>query len=166
MILELFLLGLFKMTDTLLGTAKTILVQRNRSILAGIALGLSNFIYMSITKDIVMSDNTLSLIIVSVASGIGCCLAITISNKFSKEKTYVNVILSDDIEAMKQLRDFLADNKITNIAGDSYTRDWDRKTLSITAYAETKEQSRLIDEYLENSNTKFKRMVQNRRYKI
>ena len=166
MVLELFLLGLFKMIDTLLGTAKTILVQRNRCILAGVALGLSNFIYMSITKDIVASDSMLSLIIVSVASGIGCCLAIAFSNKFSKEKTYVNVILSDDIEAMKQLRDFLADNKITNIAGDSYTRDWDRKTLSITAYAETKEQSRLIDNYLENSDTKFKRMVENRRHRI
>lgn len=163
MILELFMLGIFKMIDTLLGTAKTILVQRNRSILAGVALGVSNFIYMSITKDIITSDNTLSLFVVSIASGIGCCLAITIGNKFSKEKTYVNVIMSDDINEMKKLRDFLAENKITNIAGDSYTRDWDRKTLSITAYAETKEQSRLIDDYLENSNTKFKRMVQNRK---
>ena len=162
LILQLCLLGFLKMIDTLLGTAKTILVQRNKGILAGIALGLSNFIYLYITKDIVTSDSTASLIIVSIASGVGCYLAIAFNNKFSKEKTYVNVILSDNVEDMKTLRDFLALNKITNIVNDSYDLSWE-KTLSITAYAETKEQSRLIDNYLHNSDAKFKRVVQNKR---
>ena len=81
----IFLFG-FKMMDNLLGTTKTLLVQRNRAILAGLALGLSNFIYMYITKDIVTSDGTASLIIVSITSGVGCCLAIAFNNKFSKEK--------------------------------------------------------------------------------
>ena len=36
---------------------------------------------------------------------------------------------------------------------------------TITAYAETKEQSRLIDTYMESSNVKFKRMVENHRTK-
>jgi hypothetical protein len=160
----IFLFG-FKMMDNLLGTTKTLLVQRNRAILAGLALGLSNFIYMYITKDIVTSDNTLSLVIVSIASGLGCALAVKLGNHFSKDKTYVNVILSDDIEAMKQLRDFLADNKITNVAGDSYTLDWSKKTLSITAYAETRDQSKLIDDYIESNDAKFKRLVQNKRVK-
>ena len=44
----IFLFG-FKVIDNLLGTTKTLLVQRNRAILAGLALGLSNFIYMYIT---------------------------------------------------------------------------------------------------------------------
>lgn len=99
----------------------------------------------------------------SIASGVGCCLAVAISNHFSKDKTYVNVIMSDDVDEMKQLRDFLAENKITNVASDSYTRDWSRKTLTITAYAETKDQSRLIDNYIGDSNTKFKRVVQGNR---
>lgn len=152
------------MVDTLLGTAKTILVQRNKSILAGVALGLSNFIYLCITKNVVTSDSMTSLIVVSIASGIGCCLAITISNHFSKDTTYVNVIMSDNIEEMRKLRDFLATNKITNVVSDSYDREWN-KSLSITAYAETKDQSRLIDKYVENNDVKFKRLVQNRRVK-
>ena len=158
----LYFMGLFvaKVFDNALGTAKTILVQRNRCILAGIALGLSNFIYISITKDIVMTDSIFALVVVSVASGVGCCLAIAFDNKFSKEKTYVNVIMSDDKDEMKRLRDFLVEHKITNVASDSYTKDWKRKTLTITAYAETKNQSRLIDEYIEMSETKFKRLVQ------
>lgn len=161
----IYLAALFvaKVFDNALGTAKTILVQRNQCVLAGLALGLSNFIYLSITKDIVTTDSTLALVVVSIASGVGCCLAVAFNNKFSKEKTYVNVIMSDDKEEMMKLRDFLAENKITNVASDSYTMDWERKTLTITAYAETKSQSRLIDEYIETSNAKFKRLVQDKR---
>lgn len=161
----LYLAALFvaKVFDNALGTAKTILVQRNQCVLAGLSLGLSNFIYLSITKDIVTTDSTLALVVVSIASGIGCCLAVAFNNKFSKEKTYVNVIMSDDKEEMMKLRDFLAENKITNVASDSYTMDWERKTLTITAYAETKSQSSLIDEYIGTSNAKFKRLVQDKR---
>ena len=159
-ILYLAVIFIFKMIDNLLGTAKTILVQRNKGLLAGLALALSNFIYFCITKNIVTSDGVASLIVVSIASGVGCCLAIAFNNKFSKDKTYVNVILSDDMYEMMRLRDFLATNKITNIISDSYDLNWE-KTLSITAYAETKYQSKLIDKYLKNNNTKFKRLVQN-----
>ena len=157
--LYMFILFLAKVLDNTLNTAKTILVQRNRCLLAGVALGLSNFIYLSITKDIVTSDSTLALVIVSIASGVGCCLAVALSNRFSKDRTYVNVILSDDKEAMKEFRDFLAENHITNVATDSYTLDWSRKSISITAYAQTKAQSRLIDEYIERSLSKCKRVI-------
>ena len=95
----MFILFLAKVLDNTLNTAKTILVQRNRCLLAGVALGLSNFIYLSITKDIVTSDT------------------------------------------------------------DSYTLDWSRKSISITAYAQTKAQSRLIDEYIERSLLKCKRVI-------
>lgn len=155
----MFILFLAKVLDNTLNTAKTILVQRNRCLLAGVALGLSNFIYLSITNDIVTSDSTLALVIVSIASGVGCCLAVALSNRFSKDRTYVNVILSDDKEAMKEFRDFLAENHITNVATDSYTLDWSRKSISITAYAQTKAQSRLIDEYIERSLLKCKRVI-------
>ena len=155
----MFILFLAKVLDNTLNTAKTILVQRNRCLLAGVALGLSNFIYLSITKDIVTSDSTRALVIVSIASGVGCCLAVALSNRFSKDRTYVNVILSDDKEAMKEFRDFLAENHITNVATDSYTLDWSRKSISITAYAQTKAQSRLIDEYIERSLLKCKRVI-------
>lgn len=159
-ILYLIILFLAKVLDNTLGTAKTILVQRNRCILAGAALGLSNFIYLSITKDIVTSNSSLALAIVSIASGVGCCLAVAMSNRLSKDRTYVNVIMSDDKEAMKMFRDFLAEHHITNVATDSYTLDWRTKTITITVYANTKAESRLIDEYIENSALKFKRVIQ------
>lgn len=63
------------------------------------------------------------------------------------------------MQAMKFFRDFLANYHITNVATDSYTLDWSKKTITITAYAETKDQSRLIDEYIENSDLKCKRVI-------
>ena len=159
-IIHLAVLFFAKVLDNALSTAKTILIQRNRCLLAGVALALSNYIYFSITKNIVTADNDFAIVVVSIASGVGCCLAVVLNNKLSKEKTYVNVIMSDDKEAMQKLRDYLAEQHITNVATDSYTRDWNTKTITITAYAETKKESMLINQYIENSPLKFKRVIQ------
>lgn len=158
--IHLAVLFFAKMLDNALSTAKTILIQRNRCFLAGIALILSNYIYFCITKNIVTSESNLAIIVVSVASGVGCWLAMALTNRLSKERTYVNVIMSDDLEAMRQLRDFLAEHHITNVAADSYTLDWNTKTITITAYAETKKESMLINRYIDESPLKFKRVVQ------
>lgn len=98
--------------------------------------------------------------VVAIAGGVGCSLACFVNEKLSKDRTYVNVIMSDDLEEMKRLRDFLALHHITNVATDSYTLDWDAKTITITAYPETKAESRLINNFIEESETKFKRVIQ------
>lgn len=100
------------------------------------------------------------MLVVAVAGGVGCSLACFINERMSKDRPYVNVIMSDDLEEMKRLRDFLAKHHITNVANDSYTLDWNAKTISITAYPETKVESRLINEFIADSSTKFKRVIQ------
>lgn len=160
-VIKIVTLFFSKVLDNALGTAKTILIQKNKCFLAGIALAVSNFIYFKLTKDIVATDGDFALYVVAFASAVGCWLAIGFDNRFSKDKTYINVIMSDDIEEMKKFRDFLAEHKITNVAADTYAKDWSRKTLTISAYAETKQQSKLIDTYIQNSDVKFKRMIQN-----
>lgn len=154
--------GLFlaKVLDNALGTAKIILIQRNKTFFAGFALGLSNMIYFVITKNIVSSESNVSLIIVSVASAVGCWITVAINKYLSKDQLYVNVVMSDNLEAMKDFRDFLAEHHIKNVASDSYTLDWNTKTITITAYAETKQESSLISSYIKNSPNKFKRLVQ------
>lgn len=158
----LFLVTLFiaKVIDNAINTSKTIMIQRSRWILAGFAVILSDFIYFWITKRVVTSDSEIAMVVVAIAGGVGCSLACLINEKLSKERIYVNVIMSDDLSAMKELRDFLAKHHITNVAADSYTLDWNTKTISITAYPETKAESRLINEYLAMSESKFKRVVQ------
>ena len=159
-LIYLGVLFLAKVLDNALSTTKTILIQRSRWLLAGIAVVLSDFIYFWLTKRIVAAESDLAILIVAIAGGVGCALACLVSEKMSKDRTYVNVIMSDNLEAMRDFRDFLAKHHITNIAADTYTLDWNTKTISITAYAETKAENNLISEYIENSPLKFKRVIQ------
>lgn len=158
----IYLVALFiaKVVDNALGTTKTIMIQRSRWVIAGVAVVLSDFIYFSITKRVITADNSLAMLVVSFAGGVGCSLACFVNEKLSKDRTYVNVIMSDDLEEMKRFRDFLADHHITNVASDSYTVNWDKKTITITAYAETKADSRLINQFIDDSSAKFKRVIQ------
>ena len=158
-ILYLGVLFFAKMLDNALGTTKTILIQRNKWIFAGISVMLSDFIYFWVTKRIVTAESNLVILVVALAGGIGCALACLVSDKLSKDRTYVNVIMSDDLEAMKAFRDFLAKHHITNVASDTYTLNWNRKTISITAYTETKAENRLIKEYIKDSRLKFKHVI-------
>ena len=141
-IIYLEILFIAKVIDNAINTTKTIMIQRSRWVLAGIAVILSDFIYFWIMRNVVTSDHILTMLL-------GCSLACFMNDKLSKDRTYVNVIMSDNLEAMKNLRDFLAEHHITNVATDSYTLDWNTKTITITAYPETKaeaiEQARRID---------------------
>ena len=148
-----------KVIDNALSTAKTILIQRSRWIIAGVIVMLSDVIYFWVTKNIVSAESNLMIVIVYIAGGIGCSLACFMGERFSKSRTYVNVIMSDNLRAMQGLRDFLAEHHITNVASDSYTLDWNQKTITITAYPENKSEIRLIRDYIENSELKFKQVI-------
>ena len=151
---------LAKVVDNLLNTTKAIFIQRNKAILAGISLSLSTFIGYYITKIVVQSDGLVPNIVASIAAGVGCVVAVSISNKLSKDRLYVNVLMCDNIYAMRELHDMLSKKHITNVVTDTYTKDFKSKTITITAYCETKEQSKILDEYIASMNKKLKRVIQ------
>ncbi len=156
-IINVLMVSFVKIIDNILSTGKAILIQRNKAVLAGIFVAISQIIFYKLIN--VAQNGKYMIYVISVASGVGTYLAIFISNKFSKERLYVNVLLSDDKDAMMDLRNFLQLNKITNLTTDGYTKDF-KKTLAVTAYVETKEKSKLLDNYINNSNTKYKRIIQ------
>lgn len=156
-IINVLMVSFVKIIDNILSTGKAILIQRNKAVLAGIFVAVSQIIFYKLIN--VAQNGKYMIYVISVASGVGTYLAIFISNKFSKERLYVNVLLSDDKDAMIDLRNFLQLNKITNLTTDGYTKDF-KKTLAVTAYVETKEKSKLLDNYINNSNTKYKRIIQ------
>lgn len=158
-IIYLVLLFIAKVADNALCTTKTIMIQRSRWVIAGFAVILSNFIYFWITNRVVSADNSVAILVVAIVGDVGYSLACFVNEKLSKDRTYINVIMSDDIEEMKRLRDFLVDHHITNVVTDSYTLDWGNKTITIIAYAETKSESRLINKFIEESFVKFKRII-------
>lgn len=158
-VLNLLFLFVIKVIDNILGTSKTILIQQNKGILAALSVIISQIIFYKLIDAVGDSENDLTMYVVSIASGFGTYLAVILNDKFSKERTYVNVIMSDNREAMEDLRDYLKEHKITNLATDAYTKDW-QKTIAITAYAETKNESKLLDKYIAESDVKFKRVIQ------
>ena len=96
-ILSLILVFVAKVVDNVLSTSKTILIQKNKALIAGICVVVSEIIFYKLIAA-VSSNGGLTLYVVAFASGVGTMLAILISNRFSKEKTFVNVLLCDDIE--------------------------------------------------------------------
>lgn len=156
-IINVLMVSFVKIIDNVLSTGKSILIQRNKAVLAGVFVAISQIIFYKLID--VAQTGEFMIYVIAIASGVGTYLAIFISNKFSKERLYVNVLLADDKEAMMDLRNFLQLNKITNLTTDGYTKDF-KKTLAVTAYVETKEKSKLLDNYINNSNTKYKRIIQ------
>ena len=157
-LVNLFVIFIVKVIDNILGTSKTILIQKNKGFLAAITVVISQIIFYELIDVVSSSDSNLTMYVIAVASGFGTYLAVKLNDKFSKERTFVNVILSDNREAMEELRDYLREHKITNLATEAFTKEWD-KTIAITAYAETKEESKLLDEYIASSEIKFKRLI-------
>ena len=157
-LVNLFVIFIVKVIDNILGTSKTILIQKNKGFLAAITVVISQIIFYELIDAVSSSDSNLTMYVIAVASGFGTYLAVKLNDKFSKERTFVNVILSDNREAMEELRDYLREHKITNLATEAFTKEWD-KTIAITAYAETKEESKLLDEYIASSEIKFKRLI-------
>lgn len=155
----LILLFIAKVIDQALSTSKTIFIQRNHGLLAAIMLSLSDFIYFTIIKNVVVADSIIPMIVTAVASGVGCWLTVGLNNHFSKDRLYVNVLLCDDKNAVKQLATYLMGHDITCVVNDGYTKELDDKTLSLTAYTETKDQSKIIDNYIESNPNVFKRVV-------
>jgi len=156
--LNIIIISIVKIIDNILSTGKTILIQRNKGILAGLSVIISQVIFYKLIDAVNDSESDLIMYVISIASGVGTYLAILIGNKFSKERLYVNILLSDDMDAMVELRNYLQEYKITNLTTDGYTKDFE-KTLAITAYVETKEKSKLLDKYIEESNNKYKRII-------
>lgn len=158
-IINLLVVFFIKVLDNIISTSKTILIQKNKALLAGLMVFISQIIFYKLIGAVQESNSELIIYVIALASGIGTLLAIWVNNKFSKDRMYVNVIMCDNKEVMKNLRDYLKEHKITNLTTDGYTKNWE-KTLAITAYAETKEDSKLLDNFINNSEVKFKRIIQ------
>ena len=157
-ILNLITVFVVKVFDNVLSTGKTILIQKNKGLLAGISVIISQIIFYKLI-DAVSENGNLTMYVISIASGIGTMLAVKISDKFSKDRLFVNVLLCDDKNTMIDLREFLKKHHITNLATDGYTKNLSKKTIAITAYTETKAENRLIDDYLSTLNVKVKRII-------
>jgi uncharacterized protein YebE (UPF0316 family) len=155
---ELLILGLVKVFDNIITTAKNITTYQNKRMLTSILVIVSQFMFYLVIKSVVSDDSVISTMIVCICSGIGTYIAMLINDKTKRDLLYTNILTCSNNESIDELCDYLLEHKIKYIALDSYDRKKE-DTLTVMAFASTRSESKLIDTFLENSETKYLRQI-------
>ena len=156
--LSVVLLGVIKVLDNVISTAKSITTYQNKKLLTSFLVFISQFMFYFIVKSIVSDGSTLSIIIVCICSGVGTYVAMAINDKTKKDVLFTNILTCSCEDSISELCAYLLDNKIKYIPVDSYSRSNER-TKTVLAFATTRFESKLIDKFLENSDVKYLRQI-------
>lgn len=156
--MEIILLGLIKVLDNVILTAKSITTYQNKRIVTSLLVVLSQFMFYFLIKSVVADDSIISTSVVCICSGIGTYIAMVLNDKFKKDSTYTNILTCSCEDSITELCDYLLKNKIKYIPVDSYNRR-NEKTRTVMAFATTRYESKLIDTFLEKSSTKYLREI-------
>lgn len=151
-------LAVIKIIDNIISTEKTILTQKNKAISASILVVISQFMFYMLIKQVVADDNIISIMIVSVASGIGSYIAFYMNKKLSKDMVYINIITSNDKDKMKAFGDYMRTENIKIVTFDAYNDDREN-TLTALVFANTKDQSLKIDKYIDTHGGFYREVV-------
>lgn len=151
-------LAAVKIIDNIVTTEKSILTHQNKAIGASILVVISQFLFYFLIKEVVTDSNMTSICIVSLASGIGSYIAFYINNKFSKDTVYINIITSNDKDKMMAFGDYMRNESIKVVTLPAYGDDVE-KTLTALVFANTREKSSKIDNYIENHNGFYREIV-------
>lgn len=151
-------LSIVKIIDNVISTEKTLLTQKNKALAASILVAISQFLFYILISEVVEDNNITSMIVVSIASGVGSYIAFYINNKFSKETVYINIITSNDKEKMKAFGDHMRAEGIKVVTMPTYGDDIE-KTLTALVFANTRNQSKLIDKYVGNNNELYREVI-------
>lgn len=148
------ILAIIKVLDNVVLTFKSIATYKEQKIISSILVVISQLIFYLVI-DQVISDNTLlAIAIVSISSGIGNYIAFAISNKFKKAAKWTFIITSSNLNDIQKLCNYLAEHSIKYIANDGYTRKG-KHTINVIAFSKSKDESRLIENFLANTESKY-----------
>lgn len=148
------ILIIIKILDNIISTTKSILVQMNRRFSSSILVIISQLLFYSVIKEVISDSSTITIIIVSIASGIGNYLAFPIVDKFTKDDKWYYYLTSSDKKDVEKLCRYLGLHEIKYMANIGLTK-YGEETINVTAFSKTKQESRLIDKYLSESDSKY-----------
>ena len=156
--MEIFTLGLIKVIDNVISTAKSITTYQNKKIVTSFLVIVSQFLFYTVIKSVVQDNSLASTLVVCICSGVGTYLAMFINDKLKKDATFTNILTCSCNDSIDLLCAYLLENKIKYIPVDSYNRKNER-TRTVLVFATTRYESKLIDIFLEDSDTKYLRQV-------
>ena len=151
-------LAFVKILDNIIMTAKSLATYKGQKVLSSILVAVSQLLFYLIIDQVVNDSTLAAIIIVSISSGVGNYIAFLINDKFKKDDVWGNTITSSDKEFLVNLCTMLREHKVKYLLYDTYNRRFEQ-SYTVTAFTKTKSESRLIDEYLKNTDVKYLRMI-------
>lgn len=148
------ILGLVKILDNIILTFKSISTYKEQKIISSILVIASQLIFYLVIDQVISDNSLMAIIIVSVSSGIGNYIAFIFNSRFKKAAKWTFVITSSNLNDIQKLCSYLAEYKIKYIANDGYTRKGEH-TINVMAFSKSKDESRLIEKFLENTESKY-----------
>lgn len=147
-------LAIIKVIDNIVGTAKNIAQYQERKLLSSILVVISQLLFYLLINKVIEDNSMLAIVIVAVASGVGNYIAFLINAKFRKDAKWVLLFTSSDVDKSKEFSDYLVKNGIRNVVSKGYDRTWE-SVINIIIFSKSKNESRIIAKYLEDSNFKY-----------
>lgn len=152
--IEYIFLAIIKVFDNIVLTAKSIATYKEQKILSSILVVISQLIFYLVIDQVIEDNTILAIVIVSVSSGVGNYIAFAINSKFKKAAKWTFIITSSNLNDIQNLCSYLAEYNIKYIANDGYTRKGEH-TINVIAFSKSKDESRLIEGFLENTESKY-----------
>jgi hypothetical protein len=147
-------LSLIKVVDNIISTAKSIATYQERKILSSILVAISQLIFYLVIDQVVNDGSLLVIFIVAISSGVGNFIAFSINDKFKRDEKWTVALTCSDINDVRELCHYLRRHGIKYLANDGYDKEC-KKTINVLAFSKTKEESSLIDLYLESTDNKY-----------
>ena len=147
-------LFIIKVIDNILGTIKSIATYKEMKILSSVLVVVSQLIFYLVVSKVINDNSMLMILIVSISAGIGNYVAFVLNDKFKKDVKYTMVLTSSDIDDVKNFCTYLTEHKIKHVANSGFDRAMER-TIHIIAFSKTKAESRLIEKYLKETESKY-----------
>lgn len=152
--IEYIVLGLIKVLDNIVLTAKSLAQYKEQKILSSILVIISQLIFYFVISKIIEDNSILAIVIVAISSGLGNLLAFKINDKFKRDTKWTFVITSSNLNDIQKLCNYLAEHGIKYIANDGYTRKG-KHTINVIAFSKSKNESRLIESFLATTESKY-----------
>ena len=152
--MEYITLSLIKIVDNIINTAKSIATYQERKILSSILVAISQLIFYLVIGQVVNDGSLLVIFIVAISSGVGNFIAFSINDRFKRDEKWTVALTCSDINDVRELCHYLRRHGIKYLANDGYDKEC-QKTINVLAFSKTKEESSLIDLYLESTDNKY-----------
>lgn len=148
------LLALVKIFDNIILTFKSITTYKEQKILSSILVVISQLIFYLVIDQVIEDNTLMAIAIVSISSGVGNYMAFAINSKLKKDTKWTFVIASSNLDDIQKLCNYLVEHNIKYIANDGYTRKGNH-TINVIAFSKSKNESRLIENFLATTESKY-----------